>query len=117
MEENLRANMQFPKIPQSPTLPQLQAYTKAVCKAHGWDKASDLETFLLFSEEVGELAKAIRHRRELFVEGGKSREPFELESEFADVLSYLLDLANRFDVDLENAFREKEEINAKRSWG
>ncbi len=109
--------MNLPQLPPNPTLPQLQAYTKAVCKAHGWDQASDLETFLLFSEEVGELAKAIRHRRELFAEQGKSREPFELEHEFADVLSYLLDLANRFDVDLENAFREKEEINAKRSWG
>ena len=108
--------MSFPKIPPKPSLPQLQEYTKAVCKAHGWDQATDLETFLLFSEEVGEMAKAIRHRRNLFLEEGKTRDPFELESEFADVLSYLLDLANRFEVDLEAAFRKKEAINATRSW-
>ena len=34
----------------------------------------------------------------------------------ADVLIYLLDLANVLGVDLEKAFREKEEINKKRNW-
>ena len=36
--------------------------------------------------------------------------------EFADVLSYLLDLANYFQIDLEKAFREKEQINQNRTW-
>ena len=39
-----------------------------------------------------------------------------LEEEFADVLSYLLDLANCFQVDLETAFREKEQVNQARTW-
>jgi len=39
-----------------------------------------------------------------------------LEEEFADVLSYLLDLANCFQVDLEHAFRAKEQINQSRIW-
>jgi NTP pyrophosphatase (non-canonical NTP hydrolase) len=41
---------------------------------------------------------------------------FELEEEFADVLSYLLDLANYFQIDLEKAFREKEQVNEGRTW-
>jgi NTP pyrophosphatase (non-canonical NTP hydrolase) len=41
---------------------------------------------------------------------------FELAEEFADVLSYLLDLANYFQIDLEKAFREKEQINQNRIW-
>jgi NTP pyrophosphatase (non-canonical NTP hydrolase) len=104
------------QLPSSPTLLQLQAYVQQMCKDRGWDQASDLEIFLLFSEEVGELAKAIRKKRELFSEKGKEGKDFGLAEEFADVLSYLLDLANRFEVDLEQAFREKEALNASREW-
>ena len=103
-------------LKESPTLKELQEYQETLCKERGWDKSTDLETFLLFSEEVGELAKAIRNRRKLFTEVGKEEKPFELEREFADVLGYLLELANKFEVDLEDAFREKEELNAKRVW-
>lgn len=106
-----------PEIPSNPSLAQLQTYVADICKARGWDTATDLETFLLFVEEVGELAKAMRNRQELFQEAGKQQaRKVELESEFADVLSYLLDLANRMDVDLESAFRKKEEINSGRVW-
>jgi NTP pyrophosphatase (non-canonical NTP hydrolase) len=70
---------------------------------------------------VGELAKAIRNKRKLFEENArmdtKKGDPRELAHEMADVLSYLLDLASRFEVDLEAAFREKEELNASRDWG
>ncbi len=33
------------------------------------------------------------------------------------MFSYLLDLANYFQVDLEKVFREKEQVNAARTWG
>ena len=87
-----------------------------MCKARGWDKASTLETFLLFSEEFGELAKAIRNRLALYQEKDKVIESAELEGEFADVFSYLMELANHFKIDLETVYRAKEEINAKRTW-
>jgi NTP pyrophosphatase (non-canonical NTP hydrolase) len=92
-----------------------------LCKERGWDKASDLETFLLFSEEVGELAKAIRNHKKLYIDQAKAvpaveGELTELQAEFSDVFSYLLELANKFDVDLEDAFRKKEEKNAARVW-
>lgn len=106
-----------PKFPQNPNLPELQTYVAAICKARGWDQATDLETFLLFIEEVGELAKEIRNRQELFQEPEKRKgKTNDLEGEFADVLSYLLDLANRMDIDLEAAFRKKEEVNSGRVW-
>lgn len=106
----------LPSIPENASLSQLQAYQTAICKARGWDKTSDLESFLLFMEEIGELAKAIRNRRELYQEEGKSSHTNELKGEFADVLSYLMELANRFGIDLETVYREKEAINAKRNW-
>lgn len=53
-------------------------------------------TFLWLAEEVGELAAAIR-------EGTKE----ELELEFADVLAWLVTLANISDVDLTAAIEKK----------
>ena len=111
----------LPEIPGSVSLKEWQSYTKDLVQARGWDKASDLEVFLLLSEEVGELAKAFRRHRELFIQSNKSRPGStetknELASEMADVLSYLLDLAQRMDIDLEEALINKEEYNRKRSW-
>jgi NTP pyrophosphatase (non-canonical NTP hydrolase) len=103
------------QLPEHPTLPELQRYLDAVCKERGWTKDSYAEKFLLFTEEVGELAKAIRNTQGLYQEKATHKK-LELEEEFSDVLSYLLDLANFFEVDLETAFREKERINADRTW-
>jgi NTP pyrophosphatase (non-canonical NTP hydrolase) len=64
---------------------------------------------------VGELAKAMRKSAGLYVEQAKARD-MPLEEEFADVLSYLLDLANCFQIDLEQAFRAKEQVNQSRTW-
>lgn len=102
-------------LPQHPTLSDLQRYIDEVCKERGWTKDNYAEKFLLFTEEVGELAKAIRKRQGLYQEKARQKH-LELEEEFADVLSYLLDLANYFQIDLEKAFREKERINAARTW-
>lgn len=86
-----------------------------ICQERGWTKDTYAEKFLLFTEEIGELAKAIRKNQGLYQEQARQKH-FELEEEFADVLSYLLDLANCFHIDLEAAFREKEQLNSTRTW-
>ena len=110
----------MPSLQPKPTLGDLQEYIKVLCAERGWDNNNHLEIFLLFTEEVGELAKGIRTYSDLYQEKGKQKPKDvakkELEGEFADVLSYLLDLANYFDIDLEKAFRDKEAINAQRQW-
>ncbi|MEL6649627.1 MAG: RS21-C6 protein [Bacteroidota bacterium] len=111
------AKTPLPPLPVQPaSLPELQQYQADICKARGWDKATTLETFLLFSEEFGELAKAIRNRLALYQEKGKAPQSEELEGEFADVFSYLMELANHFNLDLESAYRAKELKNAQRDW-
>ena len=86
-------------------------------RARGWDKASDLEIFLLLTEEVGELAKAYRRRRALFTETPSDTDSTEeLAGELADVLSYLLDLSQRLGIDLEQALIDKEHHNRGRDW-
>jgi NTP pyrophosphatase (non-canonical NTP hydrolase) len=103
------------RLPERPTLRDLQHYVDQVCQERGWVKDTYAEKFLLFTEEIGELAKAIRQTKGLYEENAKP-EKRALEEEFADVLSYLLDLANHFQVDLEQAFREKEQVNQARRW-
>ncbi len=100
----------------NPTLPELQRYLAEVCQERGWTKDRPAEKFVLFIEEVGELAKAMRKAAGLYEEQAKPRD-LNLEEEFADVFSYVLDLANCFQIDLEQAFRAKEEINRSRVWG
>jgi NTP pyrophosphatase (non-canonical NTP hydrolase) len=103
------------ELKQDPTLSDLQKYLADVCQERGWTKDTPSEKFVLFVEEVGELAKATRKVAGLYDEPAKQRD-VSLEEEFADVLSYLLDLANCFQVDLEAAFRAKEQINQTRTW-
>ena len=104
------------ELKQNPSLPDYQEYIKQLCKERGWDKSKPLEIFLLLSEEVGELAKAIRNRLKLYHEEGKTSTDDGLDYELADIFSYLLDMANYFNVDLEKAFREKENMNKSRKW-
>jgi len=104
------------ELKPNPTLTDYQDYLKVLCAERGWNKNNPLEIFLLFSEEVGELAKAMRNKMKLYHEVGKETKDNELESEFADVFSYLLDLANQYNINLEEAFRNKERKNALRVW-
>ncbi len=105
----------MPQLNDNPTLRDLQHYVAELCEERGWTKDSPAEKFVLFIEEVGELAKAMRNTAGLYAERAKQRN-VPLEEEFADVLSYLLDLANCFQVDLEEAFRAKEKVNESRTW-
>ena len=102
-------------LPHNPTLKDLQQYLADICQERGWTKDRPSEKFVLFIEEIGELAKATRKAAGLYDEPAKQRD-ISLDEEFADVLSYLLDLANCFQVDLETAFRAKELINQTRTW-
>ena len=66
------------------------------------DKARGLEgTFMWFTEEVGELARALTRPKD--ADGSNLRE------EFADVLAWLSTLASISGVDLEAAARDKYE--------
>lgn len=103
------------QLPDTPTLRDLQQYIAEVCQERGWTKDTPSQKFVLFIEEVGELAKAMRNAAGLYAEQARPRD-HNLEEEFADVLSYLLDLANAYQVDLEQVFRAKELVNQTRRW-
>ena len=103
------------ELRKNPTLTDLQEHIRQICIERGWDKNTVTEIYLLFSEETGELAKGIRKATGF---KGESTENAisDLESEFADVLMYIMDLANYFGIDLEAAYRKKIRVNETRQW-
>lgn len=102
------------QLREHPTLQDYQKYVSEMVKERGFEKESIAEIFLLFLEECGELAKAARKTQS--VKSDKNSEVFEVSKEASDVFIYLLNICNRFGVDLEQAFREKERINKRRHW-
>lgn len=100
-------------LPQA-TLNDLQVYVAKMVKLRGFDKETLPETMLLLLEEVGELAKAIRKTHGIKTDLRSS--VVNTEEELADVLIYLLAIANNLGIDLDAAFRKKEAKNKKRTW-
>lgn len=101
-------------LPNQPTLSQLQSYIDEVCRERGWDKRAVTEKMLFLTEEVGEVAKAVR--KELGYDKDKPETTEHLAEELVDVLNYVLDIANQYDIDMEQAFRAKWQKNATRKW-
>jgi NTP pyrophosphatase (non-canonical NTP hydrolase) len=103
------------QLVQSAQMADYQAFITDVCIERGWDKRTILEKMLFLTEEVGELAKAIR--KEAGTYGYKRPDSTDhLAEELVDAFNYILDIANVYQIDLEAAFRAKWEINASRSW-
>jgi len=101
-------------LPKKPTLQGFQTYVAEMIKQRGFEKESITEIFMLLTEECGELAKAIRKSQNIHTD--ENFQQPELGHELADIFIYLLDICNYYNVDLEQAFREKEKINKKRVW-
>lgn len=101
-------------LPEKPTLKDYQSYVAEMVKARGFDKETVAELFMLFLEECGEMAKSARKNLAIKDHAGKEYE--NLQGEVADVFIYLLDICNHYDIDLEQAFRDKEAVNKQRTW-
>jgi NTP pyrophosphatase (non-canonical NTP hydrolase) len=102
------------ELNSNPTLRDFQGYVAEMIKIRGFDKETVPELFMLLLEECGELAKAARKTQN--IKSDKNSENFHVAEEAADVLIYLLDICNYLDIDLEQAFRDKEEKNKTRVW-
>jgi NTP pyrophosphatase (non-canonical NTP hydrolase) len=83
-------------------------------RERGFDGETALQKCLLLGEEVGELFKAVRERTGIAVDANAP--PTSIANELADVLNFLIAIANRFQIDLEEAYRAKEAANSLRRW-
>lgn len=98
------------------SLPALQRYVAEMVVRRGFSSYQTLEVMLLMVEEVGELAKALRKAQGLKIDPSRAGTYGQVPEEMADVLLYLLSLANWTGVDLAAALREKEAVNERRVW-
>jgi NTP pyrophosphatase (non-canonical NTP hydrolase) len=93
-------------------LSALQSYYRRIAARRGWADESARDTMLLITEEVGELARAVRKSEGLARDGGFAG--VDAAEELADVQLYLVHLANALGIDLATAVSNKEQLNAAR---
>lgn len=99
----------------------LQRYVHELEARHGWLDVDLVHSCFLMGEEVGELFKAVRRVVRLYEQQGapdlvEEQRRREVADELVDVLNYLLAIANRLDIDVEEAFRRKNAENQRRTW-
>lgn len=99
----------------NPTLKDIQEYVKELEVERGFQDENVLQKCLLLGEEVGELYKAIR-KKDKVTKIDQSSKFNSIDEEFADIIIVMCTIANRLGIDLETAFRNKEEVNKKREW-
>lgn len=108
--EAVKLSAARPRVPVG-SLRDLQTYYARMASERGFDSESVQDSFLLLTEEVGELARAIRRRLSL-ARAADGRE--EAGEELADVQLYVLHLANVIGIDLAAAVVAKEQQNHAR---
>jgi NTP pyrophosphatase (non-canonical NTP hydrolase) len=97
-----------------PTLKDFQEYVKALEIERGFAHQDVISKCLMLGEEVGELFKSIRKTSGMSID--EKSKVSSVADEMADIIIMLCSVANRTGVDLEEAFRNKEKINANRKW-
>jgi len=104
----------MPILPSNPTIAHLQTYIRQMTQERGFEHNPILQECLLLTEEVGELSKAIRKQENLRTD--ENSKIGSISEELADILIVLTAIANHYNIDLEQAFRDKEAINHTRVW-
>lgn len=86
-------------------------YLQAYIREKDYKPERKQKYFLKLSEEVGELAKAMR-KGVLYKEGDSIKGT--IDEEIWDVIYYALAIANCYEIDVERTIKVKEEINNKK---
>lgn len=108
----------FDKMNESCSISDWQEYFKRVLEIRGFEGEGVMRKMLLLTEEVGELAKAIRKEEKLMrVDYDRIDNYDTVKSEIADVLIVLISICNECEINICEALQEKERINVQREWG
>lgn len=95
-------------------LRELQAYIWQKNIDRGFADEPAEKKMLMLTEEVGELAKAIREHAGMGFSASTSKS--EAAEEIADVIIITLGLASKLNIDVHEALSTKETKNDKRTW-
>lgn len=89
-------------------LDYLQNYYKRTAQRRGWGEETARDTMLLLTEEIGELARAVRKHVGL---SRTDEYDVNMADELADVQLYLVHMANNVGINLAQAVTEKDRKN------
>ena len=103
------------ELKNNPTLKDYQEYVFNMKKERGFNLTDKFYECCLLAEECGELISSVRKNNKNGSIGSGSVTG-NVAEELADVFIYICSIANMHQIDLEKAFREKEEKNKLRVW-
>ena len=76
--------------------------TYEMCEMKGWNRVPIERVWFLLTEEIGELASAIRKSMGIYQKiGVKKIRGTDVQMEMGDVFSYLFQIASMMDIDLD----------------
>lgn len=116
MKDNAYLKNLIENMDENTSLKQLQDYVEEMVNVRGFADETPQDCLLLLTEELGELAKEVRKSHTHIKNDTAKNNEKDLKGEMGDVLMMLLALRRTLDVDLLQAFREKELINCNRNW-
>lgn len=91
--------------------------TGALCREKGWDRVPVDTVWLLLTEEIGELASAIRQYKKTFTKTGLRKERgTDIKMEMGDVFSYLFQLAHMLNIDLDDMWLRHQQKVIQRNY-
>jgi len=99
---------------ENPTMKEFQSYVYQLEIEREFLHQTVVQKCLMLGEEIGELYKAVRKSEKISVD--PNSKIGSVSEELADIMIYICAIANRFNINLEDAFRQKEEVNKKRKW-
>ncbi|MEX0918141.1 MAG: MazG nucleotide pyrophosphohydrolase domain-containing protein [Candidatus Paceibacterota bacterium] len=100
-------------LKDNPVLGDFQRYVLEIEKERGL--SSDIFHYaLMLGEETGELFKAIRKDENQQI--ASDSKVGKVNEELVDVFIFICAIANKYGIDLEQAFRDKEAVNEGREW-
>ena len=106
----------MPNLPEKPDLAEFQRYVHDLEVERGFIDQTVLMKCLMLGEETGELFKAVRKAEGIKLDHASAKVG-GIDEELVDIFIFLCSIANKYGIDLEEAFRRKEEVNKKRVWG
>ena len=116
MKDNAYLKQLIENMDENTSLKALQAYVDDMVNVRGFADETPQDCLLLLTEELGELAKEVRKNHTHIKNDTAKVSTNSLNGEMADVLMMLLALARTLNIDILQAFKDKELVNCNRNW-
>ena len=116
MKDNSYLRALAEKMDETTTVAQLEQYVEDMVNIRGFAQETPQDCLLLLTEELGELAKEVRKSHTHIKNDTSKNNTDNLKGELGDVFMMLLALRRTLNIDLVDAFREKEILNCDRIW-